>query len=652
MRGLNKYLISLTLAVSSLLNAQFNQEAFYKKFQNAPIKEKVKMVSEEPYENIKEIFPLLSDTLESIKKTIYNKTIHQEARLLFDKIDLNIEAYNKNYAKAIHILQKALNYHCSNIDDSLWCYINLKNNYIEIKDAVKAMEMNRFVEENYEKRKDKKISYGSQKSKLFYAIGLYKESIEQRKKEFLSAKPTPFGEVYLNNDLGHYFNLLKNSDSAEFYFLKAKAKLKNIPETPEHRKTIVFYNGLIDGNIASSKFNSKKYQEAIPLLFNDIKASIECNEYGSAYNSYMLLTQTYLKLNNPTAAKIYLDTIINFHKRAPHLYKSVKTDLILANYYALVKDYKLSASYYAKFIQVNDSINNLEKERQIINQGVAYNVQNKELELEQKNKVLAATKLEDSKQKTFRAYLLAGILMLLAVVVFLVLNNQYAKKREQELSEVNKQIYSQNLIIEQSLKEKELLIKEIHHRVKNNLQIITSMLSLQIGKTTNKESSTILNEAKQRIASIALTHQMLYQKGNLSSVLLEDFLSKLIYQIESTLPENNITLNIQLNSSETKVNIDTAIPLGLIVNEILTNCFKHAFPENAGGIISIISSVENQSLTLKISDDGVGFDVSKAQQPAKSLGLELIEILAEQLNCKMDVINNNGTTYVLKLNLS
>lgn len=652
MKSLCKYLISLALLVSKLLSAQFNQEVFFKKFQKAPIKEKVKMVAEEPYENIKEIFPLLSDTLENIKKTIYNKTIHQEARFLFDKIDLNIEVYNKNYAKAIHILQKALNYHCSNLDDSLWCFIKLKDNYIEIKDAVKAMEMNRFVETNYEKRKDKSIPYGEQKSKLFYTIGLYEESIEERKKEFLRAKPTTFGEVYLNNDLGHYFNLLKKSDSAEFYFLKAKSKLKNIQETPENRKTIIFYNGLIDGNIASSKFNSKKYQEAISLLFNDIKASIECNEYGSAYNSYMLLAQTYLKLNNPGAAKIYLDTISNFHKRSPELYKNVKTDLILANYHTQIKDYKQAASYYAKYIQINDSINSLEKERQIINQGVAYNVQNKELELEQKNKVLAATKLEDSKQKTFRAYLLAGILMLLAVVVFLVLNNQYTKKREQELSEVNKQIYSQNLIIEQSLKEKELLIKEIHHRVKNNLQIITSMLSLQIGKTTNKESSSILNEAKQRIASIALTHQMLYQKGNLSSVLLEDFLSKLIYQIESTLPENNIILNIQLNSSETKVNIDTAIPLGLIVNEILTNCFKHAFPNNRGGNISIHSNVEDQILTLKISDDGVGFDISKVQQPAKSLGLELIEILAEQLNCKMDVINSMGTTYVLKLNLN
>lgn len=638
--------------ISNLLPAQFNQEAFYKTFQKAPIKEKVRMVSEEPYENIKEIFPLLSDTLENIKKTVYNKTIHQEARFLFDKIDLNIEVYNKNYAKAIHILQKALNYHCSNLDDSLWCYIKLKDNYIEIKDAVKAMEMNRFVEANYQKRVNKAIPYGEQKSKLFYTIGLYKESIEERKKEFQLAKPIPFGEVYLNNDLGHYFNLLKNSDSAEFYFFKAKEKLKSIQETPENRKIILFYNGLIDGNIASSKFNSKNYQEAIPLLFNDIKASNECKEYGSAYNSYVLLAQTYLKLNNSSAAKIYLDTISNFHKRTPHLYKSVKTYLILANYYALIKDYKQSASYYAKYIQVNDSINSLEKERQIINQGVAYNVQNKELELEQKNKVLAASKLEDSKQKTFRAYLLAGILMLLAVVVFLVLNNQYAKKREQELSEVNKQIYSQNLIIEQSLKEKELLIKEIHHRVKNNLQIITSMLSLQIGKTLNKESSNILNEAKQRIASIALTHQMLYQKGNLSSVLLEDFLSKLIYQIESTLPDNNITLNIQLNTIETKVNIDTAIPLGLIVNEILTNCFKHAFPENKGGIITITSYLEDQGLTLKISDNGKGFDLSKLQQPTKSLGLELIEILAEQLNCKMEVLNKNGTTYVLKLNLN
>lgn len=652
MKNFNKYLhytILLTLVNFYFAFSQINHEQFYNNFQNANLKDKVKMVANEQYENIKVIFPLISDTLEKIKKNIYLKTNYKEARFYFDKIDINIDAYHKNYAKAISKLLKTLNENCSTLDDSLWCYINLKNCYLEIKDGIKAIDMNRFVEQNYNNRQDKTLEYGESKSKLYSSIGMYQESIIERKKERTWPKNLPmFVDVSLYNDIGHFYNKLNQFDSAIHCFVLAKNALKRIPITAQTEKTIKFYYGLIGGNLAYSKFYNGNYAEAIPLLEADVAASTIAKEYRSAYNANLMLIKVYLKLKKPQTVKKYLDSIRVIQERYPDMFCDSKINLIYGEYYNLIKDYKMAAQYYNHYIQSNDSVLSIEKERHFINQSVAYNVQNKELELRQKNIILANAKLEESKQKTYRAYTVTGIVLLIAIIILLILNNQYSKKREKELAQINKQIQSQNIVIEQSLKEKEILLKEIHHRVKNNLQIITSMLSLQISKTNSEDSKFILNEAKQRIASIALTHQMLYQKGNFSSLQLNDFISKLILQIESTISQNNVSITLNIQPNNTSVNIDTAIPLGLIVNEILTNCFKHAFPNNRSGNIAVTLVKELNKTVLTISDNGIGFNVENTLQN-KSLGLELIEILSDQLSASLKTINDNGTKYILTL---
>lgn len=652
MKNFNKYLhytILLTLVNFYFAFSQINHEQFYNNFQNANLKDKVKMVANEQYENIKVIFPLISDTLEKIKKNIYLKTNYKEARFYFDKIDINIDAYHKNYAKAISKLLKTLNENCSTLDDSLWCYINLKNCYLEIKDGIKAIDMNRFVEQNYNNRQDKTLEYGESKSKLYSSIGMYQESIIERKKERTWPKNLPmFVDVSLYNDIGHFYNKLNQFDSAIHCFVLAKNALKRIPITAQTEKTIKFYYGLIGGNLAYSKFYNGNYAEAIPLLEADVAASTIAKEYRSAYNANLMLIKVYLKLKKPQTVKKYLDSIRVIQERYPDMFCDSKVNLIYGEYYNLIKDYKMASQYYYHYIQSNDSVLSIEKERHFINQSVAYNVQNKELELRQKNIILANAKLEESKQKTYRAYTVTGIVLLIAIIILLILNNQYSKKREKELAQINKQIQSQNIVIEQSLKEKEILLKEIHHRVKNNLQIITSMLSLQISKTNSEDSKFILNEAKQRIASIALTHQMLYQKGNFSSLQLNDFISKLILQIESTISQNNVSITLNIQPNNTSVNIDTAIPLGLIVNEILTNCFKHAFPNNRSGNIAVTLVKELNKTVLTISDNGIGFNVENTLQN-KSLGLELIEILSDQLSASLKTINDNGTKYILTL---
>ncbi len=634
------------------LNAQINQEEFYKKFNSSNKKEKVKLVADVKFESIKEIYPLIKDTLDAIKKSVYQNTQSKEAKFLFDKIDSEIEISNGNYAKAIYILENCLVNHSDNIKDSLITLLSLKECLVKIKDLRRAFNINRILESNIKRKPAELVlNKGTSRSTMYSMLGLLSEAIAERRTEFKldSNSSNPVSKIYFYNDLGVFFNSLKKSDSAEFYFLKAKQVLEKMPFSEKSTSNLVFYSGLIDGNLGYSLFNKGEFKKAIPLLKNDVYFSLISLQFESALNSYNIIAECYSKLNNHTLARKYLDSSEIILKRRDLPRTSVlKYLLAKANYYSNTSNEKQANLIYKQYIELKDSVISLEKERQIVNEEVAFNVEQKEKQLEEKSEELKAIALQDAKQKTYRAYLVAGIFMLIAIIIFLVLNNNFVKKRELELSAVNQKIYQQNLQIENSLKEKELLIKEIHHRVKNNLQIITSMLSLQIGKSLDEKTESILTEAKQRIESIALTHQMLYQKGNLSTVVLSSYVEKLVYQIEATIPTSNIKLVVEIEELEKRLSIDNAVPLGLIINEILTNCYKHAFPNNHG-TIKVALYKENNGTFLRISDNGVGLKEKHFDSESKSMGLELIEILSEQLNANMKVDTTNGTSYLLEL---
>lgn len=204
-------------------------------------------------------------------------------------------------------------------------------------------------------------------------------------------------------------------------------------------------------------------------------------------------------------------------------------------------------------------------------------------------------------------------------------------------------------IILKSIEEKEILLKEIHHRVKNNLQIITSLLNLQANSVESEKVKAILFQSKSRIESMCKVHEMLYSSKNLSSinyqVYLKDLLNKLIHNAKGEI--NLITLKLDVDNLF--VNINTAIPLGLLINEVVTNSLKYAFPNDKGEIYVKIKPINNLEFNLKIGDNGVGYDQEKTFESSHSLGFQLILSLTEQLNgtIKRDV-SKKGTHYSFK----
>ena len=193
--------------------------------------------------------------------------------------------------------------------------------------------------------------------------------------------------------------------------------------------------------------------------------------------------------------------------------------------------------------------------------------------------------------------------------------------------------------------EKDTLLKEIHHRVKNNMQVISSLLTLT-AKKFGPEIQASFEESKARINTMALVHEQLYQTKNLKFISVSKFLLSIINQSKSIYVSN---YNVQVKSEIEDYNIDTdkAITLGLIVNEIISNCYKHAFKGSNSGEISIVFKIVGEGKLLTISDNGKGVENMEVIEKSNSLGYKLIINLTKQLKGKVNITNKNGLRYEL-----
>jgi two-component sensor histidine kinase len=202
--------------------------------------------------------------------------------------------------------------------------------------------------------------------------------------------------------------------------------------------------------------------------------------------------------------------------------------------------------------------------------------------------------------------------------------------------------------LQDSLKEKEILLKEIYHRVKNNLQVISSLLHLQTDTISDPFIQQILIGSASRVKSMALVHEMLYQSGNLAVIEMDSYMKNIfnyLYEIYHITPEK---IKYTLAIEPTLLSIEKAIPCGLIMNELISNIFKHAFPNNKTGEINLTLNKQDNSVVLIVSDNGVGIPSSIDIQNTDSLGMQLICNLTKQLSGNIAHENTVGTTFTLK----
>jgi two-component system, sensor histidine kinase PdtaS len=650
LKGSVKYIFIFIFCALGI-KAQLDKEKFYYHFSKADLEGKLKLAASLPYDDLKEVYPSIKDTLEIIKRLVTNQ--EKDYNFTFNYADANFEINNKNFEKAAAIVENTLLHLSRNLKDSILCYRILKLCYFKIRNFIKAYEVNTRMEKLWERKPDTiRLNYGINKSGLFASLHFVREAIDERRNEFNKLPLTGYSHNTLPsyyNDMGVYFNQLGLSDSAEIYFLKAYHILNTRASIGERKTKDKFFKALVLGNLGQTYFNQGKIQKAIPLIKGDAYHSRLAKNYESAFNAFHLLSTCYLQTEDYLMAKIYLDSTENLLKvHNDELYARIKFLQLATLYHQAINNYKKANHLFKEYFVLKDSISKIEIRQAIGNSENAFKIEQSERQLNDRTKILEQKELGEARQKTFNAYLLTGIVFLLGIIAILVLINYYSKKRENELQIKNGQIEHQKIQIEQSLKEKEILIKEIHHRVKNNLQLIISMLNLQISKEAGTESEATLLQTKNRINSIALTHQMLHQNPNLSDIPINDYVEKLVRQIESSIMVNGIDLITEYKSNNRQLNIDDAVPLGLLINEILTNAFKHAFPNNQKGIIKVRLTENKKGSVLSISDNGIGLPEDINLTSGSSMGMDLIHILAEQLDAQIQVENSKGSRFVIE----
>jgi Signal transduction histidine kinase len=201
--------------------------------------------------------------------------------------------------------------------------------------------------------------------------------------------------------------------------------------------------------------------------------------------------------------------------------------------------------------------------------------------------------------------------------------------------------------IEESLKEKEMLLKEIHHRVKNNLSVISSLLNLQSGYIKDKEDLELFRESQTRAKSMALIHERLYQSEDLKRIDFSDYIKTLASDLFRTYAVDPTRINLKMDLEIILLDINTSIPLGLILNELVSNAMKYAFPDDEKGEINIKLKSKDDQYTLTVSDSGVGLPDELDFDKIDSLGLQLVNSLTNQIDGTVELDMTHGTKFTI-----
>ena len=447
-----------------------------------------------------------------------------------------------------------------------------------------------------------------------------------------------FAKAIYNNNIGNYLRLDKSIPTALTYFKKANAFLDVYfndilsVRTDEELVSANLLKGKILGNIGKCHVLQKEYKKAIPFLEESVEI---INEYSKGkfssdfIENSLELADCYLQLQDYAKATDYLSEIDSPRKAANML----KKNGLYASYYDKTGDYKTATNYLKRNIRIRDSLDT--KDSKIKNQQLTavlnQNLENSKNMLEEQKLELEKSRIDIiEKDKNISLVFISLVFTLLG---FAGLVYAYLKSiKNQRL------IAEQKHIIENSLIEKDSLLKEIHHRVKNNLQMVSSLLSLQTKNTRSKAAIAALEEGKSRVKAMALIHQKLYQNDDLSVIEMQGYIESLINSVQSVYKKGGHNINITIDAEGVELDIDRAIPFGLILNELVSNSFKYAFPnvEDDGKIYIHLRKNGGKEGFFEYTDNGVGLPEDSEERANSSMGIRLINRLANQLQTNLN----------------
>ncbi|MEP7169200.1 MAG: tetratricopeptide repeat protein [Bacteroidota bacterium] len=423
----------------------------------------------------------------------------------------------------------------------------------------------------------------------------------------------------INTLQGNYGEALKNNFAA----------LKIYEETGNKSGISIAYV-----NIAGVYLLQNNYPDALTNSFAALKFEEETGDKHNMANIFIVIGNIYVRQKKNKEAWLYMN-------KGLMLSKEIGSNDYIRNAYdglstvdSAQGNYKEAFEHYKLFVAYRDSLFNEENTKKVVQSQMQYDFDKKESiakATQEKKDVLAEG--EAKRQRTIRNSTFAGLALVL--VFFVVVYRQRNKiSREKKRSDL-------------LVAEKEMLIKEIHHRVKNNLEVISSLLELQSEGMNDSKAKAAVMEGQSRVQSIALIHHKLYRTDDVASVEFKNFVSDLYKQVEDVFKKQGAGVEFKIIADETKISIDAAVPLGLILNELLTNTFKYAISENKKNEISIQLNHQSDDgkFLLVFKDNGPGMPPEYDLQKSTSLGMKVIQLLTKQLGGKLNFYNDGGSVF-------
>ena len=301
------------------------------------------------------------------------------------------------------------------------------------------------------------------------------------------------------------------------------------------------------------------------------------------------------------------------------------------------RDFRKVVRYQQQYMDARDSLLNEEKIQELTRLEMQYDFDKEKelLALEQKQKEEQLTS-DIERQNLLRNFLIGGLLI--GGLIILILWRAYSINQQKNLT-----LAKQKNTIQRALEDKETLLKEIHHRVKNNLQVVASLLSLQSRTIEDPKALDAIEEGRNRVKAMALIHQNLYQEENLIGVNLADYIEKLTENLVYSYKVDTEQVHIKREVAPITLDVDVLIPLGLILNELISNSLKYAFPDRSEGEIAVKILEQEEGLQIKVSDNGVGLPSGFEPAKTKSMGFKLVQSFVKKMNAQFEVLSQNGT---------
>jgi two-component sensor histidine kinase len=551
----------------------------------------------------------LQQVLESYKAIGYKK-LHYTYDLLAEvsklKVDLHKELLYR--IEAIHAMESTgdtemADYYYSRL---ALVYGDLEEYGLSVTWIEKAL--------NWLKRKQRYEDYYGDLSLLIYdliKLNRPREALSFLQKTRNEVPPSNLAQhVDLNEMFGNCYAALKSYDKAEQYYMEMMRDYR-----------ITNFNTNFYTTNAQMVTDYVHYYQVLATFYLSLKQYAKAGPYVSKV----------LELPSGTVRPV---TLYKFHEM------QFEVDSAAGNYISAIQHFQLHK-------KLNDSLFNVTKSQQIAD----LQIKNQTIEKEQTLKLLETQARKDHAElqnvSLQRNITIGGVAMLL-IIAGLAYNGYRNKQRSNQTLQIKQtEINQQNQSLQSLLQEKEWLLREVHHRVKNNLQIIISLLNAQSDFLDNPSAIHAIRESRERMQAIALIHQKLYQPDHGPKINMHSYIQDLVSYLESSFTSAK-GIYFQLDIDAINLDVSQAVPLGLILNEAITNAVKYAFPGGRRGTISITLLRQNaRNILLKITDNGVGLSDSFDFHTNSSLGMQLIRLFAEQLEGTLDFSGKEGVEITL-----